>query len=126
MLYTTKNGDVRYVPLLPQALAELQRIKGDSKAADLIFGSMRVDGVPFNHTDPWKAALKAARIKGATFHTTRHSAASHMAMAQIPMVDIAKILGHRSLAMTLRYSHFSTQHSATNGTSLRKMPFQSM
>ncbi len=39
------------------------------------------------------------------FHVFRHTAASLMASAGVPLQDVGRILGHRSTQTTLRYSH---------------------
>ena len=39
------------------------------------------------------------------FHTLRHSCASWLVNAGVELPTIAKILGHKSLEMTTRYSH---------------------
>jgi integrase len=41
------------------------------------------------------------------FHSLRHTAASWLANSGVEMQIIAKILGHKTLAMTMRYSHIS-------------------
>lgn len=43
------------------------------------------------------------------FHSLRHTAASWMANQGIEMQVIAKVLGHKTLAMTMRYSHINDQ-----------------
>lgn len=43
------------------------------------------------------------------FHSLRHTAASWMANKGIEMHVIAKVLGHKTLAMTMRYSHINDQ-----------------
>ena len=42
-----------------------------------------------------------------TFHTLRHTAASLMVGQGVPLFDVARILGHSTLAMTMRYAHFA-------------------
>lgn len=42
-----------------------------------------------------------------TFHCLRHTAASLMVAAGVPIFDVAKILGHSTLAVTMRYAHFA-------------------
>ena len=44
-----------------------------------------------------------------TFHSLRHTAASLMVAAGIPLLDVARILGHSTLAVTMRYAHFAPQ-----------------
>ncbi len=42
-----------------------------------------------------------------TFHTLRHTAATIMYEAGVPLSVIARILGHSTLSVTLRYAHFT-------------------
>jgi len=41
------------------------------------------------------------------FHTLRHTFASWLAIEGVPMVTLKELLGHKTLAMTERYSHLS-------------------
>lgn len=49
---------------------------------------------------------KRARLR---FHDLRHTAASLMVAAGVPIFDIAKTLGHSSVAVTMRYAHFAPE-----------------
>ena len=61
----------------------------------------------------FEGALTRAGIQDCTFHTLRHTTASHLAMAGIDLLTIGAILGHRSgYVMTQRYAHLSSQHKA--------------
>jgi integrase len=42
-----------------------------------------------------------------TFHSLRHSYASFLAMQNVPILTIKEALGHKSLAMAMRYSHLA-------------------
>jgi integrase len=44
------------------------------------------------------------------FHTLRHTFASWLALQGTPILTISQLLGHKSLAMTQRYSHLSPDH----------------
>jgi len=46
------------------------------------------------------------------FHDLRHTAASYLAMSGATLAEIAEVLGHRSLQVTKRYSHFLDSHTA--------------
>jgi integrase len=46
------------------------------------------------------------------FHDLRHCAAIYLAMSGASLMDIAAILGHKTLAMVKHYSPLSEQHKA--------------
>lgn len=43
-------------------------------------------------------------------HSLRHTFASWLAMAGTPIVTIQRLMGHKSIEMTLRYAHLSPSH----------------
>jgi integrase len=61
----------------------------------------------------FKLACKRAGIEGVTPHTLRHTFASWLVMAGIPLRTVAELLGHKRLDMVMRYSHLSTDHLAS-------------
>lgn len=67
---------------------------------------------------PWESVLKEARIENFHWHDLRHTAASYLAMSGVSLVEIAKVLGHRTLAMVARYSHLSEGHIVSTGEKL--------
>ena len=106
----TKNGEPRVLPLTPVVLEELHKFKAG--APTLVFRSPRSAERVFVFEPRFAEALAVARIKGVTFHTLRHSAASMLARNGATLVEIGDLLGHRQLKMSLRYSHLSTGHKA--------------
>ncbi len=67
---------------------------------------------------PGKARVKAAGLTDFHWHDLRHTAASYLAMSGVSLVEIAKVLGHRTLAMVARYSHLSDGHIVATGEKL--------
>lgn len=51
-----------------------------------------------------------------TFHTLRHTFASWLAMEGVPLFTIKELMGHRTIEMTMRYSHLmpDQKQSAVN------------
>lgn len=110
MLGDTKNGDARALPLSGEALALLiERAKVRSLTDDRLFPptAKARKGAYLDLRLPFAAALKVAGIKDFHWHDLRHTCASYLAMASTSPLEIAKILGHRNMAMVARYSHLS-------------------
>ncbi len=109
-LTDTKNGEIRSVPVTGVALSMLnKRSKVRHIKTQLVFPDRNGDG-PANFRDAWLSALERAKIEDFRFHDLRHTAASYLAMSGATLAEIAEILGHKTLQMVKRYSHFSTQH----------------
>jgi integrase len=106
----TKNGDPRVLPLVENVVQELKRFKAGPSV--LVFPSRAQPDKPFTFEPRWAGALKAARVRGFTFHSLRHSCASMLAQNGATLLEIADVLGHRQLQMTKRYSHLATSHKA--------------
>jgi integrase len=111
-LHHTKNRERRALPLAGRALEEIQHLaKVPRIDTPLLFP--RADGrQPIDLRYAWTQALHAAGITNFRFHDLRHSAASYLAMTGASLVEIAEILGHKTLQMVQRYAHLSEAHTA--------------
>lgn len=69
-------------------------------------------GEPYNLRKSFETALKKSGILDASFHTLRHSFASHLAMSGVDLNTIRELMRHKSLAMTQRYAHLSKDQKA--------------
>ena len=78
----------------------------------LLFPS-QVKSKPKNcfHLDhAWRLVKSSAGLTDFRFHDLRHTAASYLAMNGAGLREIADILGHKTLAMVMRYSHLTEDH----------------
>ncbi len=105
----TKNLSPRSIPLVGQALEVLQaRTHEDS---GLVFAKPGDPGQPAYIRKAWIKAVAQAGITDFRFHDLRHTAASNLAMSGATLLDIAEILGHKTLSMVKRYAHLSPGHT---------------
>jgi integrase len=99
----TKNNETRYVPINTELKAELQNMP---RYGNFVFS--KKDGQPYRDLKKaFKSALKRAGIENFRFHDLRHCFASDLAMKGVEQRTIAQLLGHKTLLMTMRYSHLS-------------------
>jgi integrase len=118
----TKNSDVRVVALAEEA-ADLLRPRRGVGAA-LVFPAPadpkrpERPATPIDLRSAWDTALRRAGIKDMRWHDLRHTAASYLAMEGVSAVELAGVLGHRTLGMVKRYSHLSPDHVAQVSTKI--------
>lgn len=58
------------------------------------------------------AVAKIAEVKPIRFHDLRHTFASCLAMAGVPLIEIQKLMRHKSIQTTMRYAHLCEAHLA--------------
>jgi integrase len=116
----TKNGEMRSVHLSEQILNCLHEELGKRVfVSQYVFPSN--DGTkPADIRTAWDLCVKETGLKDICFHSLRHTAASHLAMGGVTTLEIAAILGHKSLSMVKRYSHLSTSSTAQSLVQMNK------
>jgi len=103
-----KSGTPREVPLSPEALAALKahrHLRGPLVFCDM--GGRVLTKGECKH--PLWTACKRAGLRRIGWHVARHSFASHLAMRGAPIKAIQELLGHATIAMTMRYAHLSPE-----------------
>lgn len=110
----TKNDEPRTLPLAGQALEALRELKPKNSArSEYVFPQPSGFPGPYEHFDMhWYSALEAAGIPDFHFHDLRHTTASMLATQGASLLEIADVLGHKTLAMVKRYSHLVVEHKA--------------
>jgi integrase len=109
----TKNGTPRRVPVVAQALTVLRGWRLRDRAPDAWVFPRRDLGGPVHIAIAFRGAVRRAGLANFRFHDLRHCAASYLAMSGASLLEIAEILGHKSLAMVKRYAHLTETHVRT-------------
>jgi site-specific recombinase XerD len=107
-VYHGKGSKTRYVPLAQGILDLLNEYARSYHCEQYLFEGYK-KGLPISVTTlgvVFRRALKRAGIeKKATFHTLRHSYATHLLEQGVNLKVIQQLLGHNSLKTTSIYFH---------------------
>jgi integrase len=113
---SAKSGDTRYMPLNDEAVTLLKDWREDSTEIDRVFP------VTTSFKTSWGALLKRAGIAKFRWHDLRHHFASRLVQAGVPLNTVRELLGHGSLAMTLRYAHLAPNQTRDAVSKLIHVP----
>jgi len=124
-LQKTKTDEGRQIPVNSSLAVLLERIrKGQGPGSVFVFsrvpakqktkGSLTViepAGDPIRGVKKaWATACRKAGLEDVTIHTLRHTAASLLVQRGASLKTVQEFLGHKSLGMTMRYSHLAASH----------------
>lgn len=107
----SKNGDARSVPVDEELL----------RLALLAVGGIAKNTGPFSHVSQsafnhaWaaaRAAMGLADDREFVPHALRHTYATRLVVAGVPLAVVARLMGHRSVRTTFRYQHVSDHDAA--------------
>jgi len=120
MVRNSKNGEARQIAMSHEVEAILSRLPRVHKQ---IF--TRADSKPvLDIKTCFERAVRLAKIEDFSFHDLRHTFASYMMMNGAELLTVSRILGHKTINMTLRYAHLSPafQRDAMNKLSILNGP----
>lgn len=98
---TAKSAQTRHLPLNEEAVNVLMRWREQRGEGD------RVIPIATGFKTAWAGLLLRAKITKFRWHDLRHHFASRLVQAGVPLNTVRDLLGHGSMAMTLRYAHLA-------------------
>lgn len=105
----SKNYESRIIPMNENLRLELIKLKEKDRDGGYLF--CYHDGKPMEYIfRSFGTALKRSGIEKCTFHSLRHTFATRAVMAGVDIVTVQELLGHKTIAMTKRYSHPTPEH----------------
>jgi integrase len=102
VLYDTKNGEDRTIPLSTPAFAVLHSLPRDLAGRVFPISESAVE-------QAWRRARKRAAIEDLHFHDLRHEATSRLFEKGLNPMQVAAITGHKTLQMLKRYTHLRAE-----------------
>lgn len=115
MLWDTKNGSTRIVPLTRRATEVLKLAMANPlrpSDTDLVFfGEPGRDGKrrPYVFQKLWNNVVRQLGFPDLHFHDLRHEAVSRLVEAGLSDQEVAAISGHKSMQMLKRYTHLRAE-----------------
>lgn len=110
----SKNGETRHVPLNTAAVEAFKALLPSMEISNRIFlAERRRKGKrkALASSRHWfdKAVVRAG-VRDFTWHSLRHTFCSRLVMAGVDLRTVQELMGHKTLNMTLRYSHLAPRH----------------
>lgn len=102
----TKNGVPRVIPLSGRATAILTRL---GPGVGAVFRREGRQISPSELEYFFKLAREKAGIQDLHFHDLRHTFATRLAQRGVELYAIQRLLGHKTIAMSARYSHHNVE-----------------
>lgn len=99
----SKSGESREVPWTRGAEGALMSRKLERGSEDVVFPVLR-DLSKEQLRRRFKAAARSAELGDLRIHDLRHGLATALVRAGVPLPDVQRILGHKTLATTMRYA----------------------
>lgn len=106
-----KSGQTRHIPLNREALEIMKRWKQQAGNNSFVFPG-KTGGRLDNVKKSWAGLLDLARVTSFRWHDLRHTFASKLVMAGVPLNTVRELMGHADLKMTLRYAHLAPDSKA--------------
>jgi integrase len=108
----SKAGNVRHIELTAEGLGFFRALAEERTETEFLFHRA---GKPWGKSNQHRSLLEACGIAGispaASFHTLRHTYASLMVMDGVPLMVVARNLGHADTRMVEKhYGHLTTSY----------------
>jgi integrase len=106
----TKNHRVRYIPMnkrLYNLFQTIDHFSGPKGPSPYVFTNPDTGGRYKALNGTFERICERAGFTDVTFHTLRHTFASRLAQAGVPLNNIRELLGHGDMKVTMRYAHLA-------------------
>jgi integrase len=106
LVKNTKSDRKRYIPMNDVVFETLKALPVDPESK-YVFVNPKTGDVYGDIKKSWATTMRRAKIEKFRFHDLRHTFASRLVQAGIPIIVVMELLGHRDLTTTMRYAHLA-------------------
>jgi len=106
----TKNHRIRYIPMNSKMEKLLESMKPKATTWEMtpyVFANAETETKFKDLSRAFEGACRRAGLEDVTFHTLRHTFASRLAQAGVPLNTVRELLGHGDMTVTMRYAHLA-------------------
>ncbi len=104
------KGTERDIALKPELIKKLKSLKRQPGQPRVFLDRTGKPIPPRTFERGIQRLIKLCRLPHASLHDYRHTFASHLAMASVPLPTIQKLLGHKDIQTVMIYAHLSQDH----------------
>jgi len=106
----SKNHKIRYIPMNRPFVGLMESVPhytGTEGPSPYVFTNPKTGLRYIDIGHRFGRVSRKAGLQDVTFHTLRHTFASRLAQAGVPLNTIRELLGHGTMVMTMRYAHLA-------------------
>ncbi len=103
---STKNGEDRSIRLCQRATRVLLDLDPKESGPVFTYGGKQIKQL----RNSFKTARETANLDDLHFHDLRHTFASRLVQAGVPLFHVMNALGHKSIEMVNRYAHLAPDY----------------
>lgn len=114
----TKGREIRHVPILDALVPVLERLTAGREPEERLLTGPRggvLTTASVRRATNWDALVTGLGLPSLTRHGLRHTGATWLADAGVPLHVLQRILGHKSIDTTRGYLHPDMRHLASAG-----------
>lgn len=109
-LLDTKNGKKRFIPI-NSVVRSVLKDAHKKKCCDYVFANPITKTRYADLKRSFVSLCEKANVENFRFHDLRHTSATRMVGAGVPITMVKDILGHSDIHTTMRYAHAITEQS---------------
>jgi integrase len=101
----------RYVPINSKAVLAFRRLNEQSGGSVYVCPGRQMGADTDRDWHRWfERSVVRAGVVNFRYHDLRHTFASRLVMAGVPLAAVKEYMGHSSIAMTMRYAHLAPDY----------------
>lgn len=103
----TKSHRTRYLPMNVRVVETLKALPRRPDIELVFWNPKRGAHWSWTHGPGWQKAIRLSGVKDFRFQDLRHTFASRLVQAGVPIKVVQELLGHANVATTMRYAHLA-------------------